>query len=136
MSAYAKPLPEVTPESRPFWEGCRRHELLIQHCRACGDLQYYPRGVCAACWSGDLDWRASSGRGAVYTFTVVRRSQAPGFKDALPYVLAYVELAEGVQMLTTLVDVDPARVAIGMPVAVVFDDVTPDVTLPRFRPIG
>ncbi len=70
------------------------------------------------------------------TFTVVRRSQAPGFKDAFPYVRAYVELAEGVQMLTTLVDVDPARVAIGMPVEVVFEDVTADVTLPRFRPIG
>jgi uncharacterized OB-fold protein len=136
MSPSAKPLPEVTPESRPFWEGCRRHELLIQRCRTCGALQYYPRGVCAACWSGDLEWLRSAGRGTVYTFTVVHRSQAPGFKDALPYVLAYVELAEGVQVLTNLADVDPAQVAIGMPVAVVFDEVTAEVTLPGFGPIG
>ena len=134
--SYAKPLPDMTPESRPFWEGCRRHELLIQRGRACGALQHDPRGVCAACWKSDLDWRPSGGRGTVYTFTIVRRSQAPGFKDALPYVLAYVELTEGVQVLTTLVDVDPARVAVGMPVEVVFEDVTAEVALPRFRPIG
>ncbi len=130
------PLPEITPESRPFWEGCRRHELLLQHCRACGALQYYPRGVCAGCWRTDLEWRPSRGRGRVYTFTVVHRSQAPGFKDALPYVLAYVELEEGVQVLTTIVGEDPARLAIGMAVEVVFEDVSPEVALPRFRPIG
>jgi uncharacterized OB-fold protein len=135
VSPYAKPLPEITPESRPFWEGCRRHELLIQHCRACGGLQYYPRGVCAACWSPDLEWRRASGRGTVYTFTVTHRSQAPGFKDALPYVLAWVELEEGVQMLANVVGCAPARVAIDLPVRVLFEDVTPEVTLPRFAPI-
>jgi uncharacterized OB-fold protein len=136
MMAYAKPLPEITPESRPFWEACRRHELVVQRCRACGALQHYPRGVCAACWTAELEWRPASGRGTVYTFTVTRRSQAPGFKDALPYVLAWVELEEGVQMLTNVVECDPDRVAIGMPVRVVFEDVTAEVSLPRFAPIG
>jgi len=136
VNGSTKPLPDVTPESRPYWEGCRRHELLLQRCGACGAVQHYPRGVCATCWSADLEWQRSSGRGTVWTFTVVHRSQAPGFKDALPYVLAYVELEEGVQMLTNLVECDPARVAIGTPVEVTFEDVTPEVSIPRFRPVG
>ncbi|HEV8677148.1 MAG TPA: Zn-ribbon domain-containing OB-fold protein [Methylomirabilota bacterium] len=136
MSPYAKPLPEITPESRPFWEGCRRRQLLIQRCRACGARQHYPRGVCASCWSPDLDWQPSAGRGTVYTFTVTHRSQAPGFRDELPYVVAWVELEEGVQLLTNVVGGDPAAVRIGMPVQVAFEDVTPEVTLPRFTPIG
>lgn len=136
MSGSTKPLPDITPESRPYWEGCHRHELLLQRCGACGALQHYPRGVCATCWSADLEWQRSSGRGTVWTFTVVHRSQAPGFKDALPYVLAYVELEEGVQMLTNLVECDPARVTIGMPVEVRFEDVTREVSIPHFRPVG
>jgi hypothetical protein len=136
MSPSAKPLPEITPESRPFWEACRRHELLIQRCRACGTAQYYPRGVCAHCWSADLAWEPSRGRGTVYTYTVTHRSQAAGFKDELPYVLAWVELAEGLQVLTNLVECDPGHVAIGMPVEVTFEDVTPELSIPRFRPAG
>ncbi len=136
MKPYAKPLPDVTAESRPYWDGCRQHELRLQRCRACGGLQHYPRGVCGTCWSTDLTWQPSSGRGTVYTFTVTHRSQAPGFKDELPFVLAYVELEEGVQMLTNLVDCDPARVTIGMPVQVTFEDVSPDISIPRFQPIG
>ncbi|MGH7320739.1 MAG: Zn-ribbon domain-containing OB-fold protein [Candidatus Rokuibacteriota bacterium] len=134
MKPYAKPLPDVTAESRPYWDGCRRHELRLQRCRACGVFQHYPRGVCGTCWSTDLAWQPSSGRGTVYTFTVTHRSQAPGFKDELPFVLAYVELEEGVQMLTNLVDCDPARVTIGMPVQVTFEDVSPEVSIPRFQP--
>jgi uncharacterized OB-fold protein len=136
MSPDVRPLPEITAESRPFWEGCRRHELLVQRCRACGARQHYPRGVCASCWSAELEWLRSAGRGTVYTFTVTHRSQASWFKGAVPYVLAWVELEEGVQLLTNLVGCDPAAVRIGMPVRVVFDDATPEVTLPQFTPIG
>lgn len=136
MTAYAGPLPDVTPESRPFWEGCRRHELLLQRCRACGTYQHYPRGVCARCWGTALDWKPSTGHGSVYTFTVVHRSQAPGFKERLPYVLAYVQLDEGVQVLTNLVGVDPGAVTIGMPVRVTFEDVSPELSLPRFAPVA
>jgi hypothetical protein len=132
MTASGMPLPEITPESRPFWDGCRRRELTLQRCRACGAVQYYPRGVCAACWATDLAWEPSAGRGTIYTFTVVHRSQAPGFRERVPYVLAYVELGEGVQVLTTLVDVDPAAVGIGMPVRVTFEDLSPEITIPRF----
>ncbi len=134
MAEYMKPLPEITPESRPFWQGCKRHQLLVQRCRACGARQHYPRGVCASCWSEDLEWLPSSGRGTVYSFTVTHRTQARGFRDELPYVLAWVELEEGVQVLTNLVGCDPATLRIGAPVRVTFEDVNADVSIPRFTP--
>lgn len=134
MADYKKPLPEITAESRPFWEGCRRHELLVQRCRACGARQHYPRSVCGSCWSDNLEWLPSAGRGTVYSFTVTHRTQARGFKDELPYVLAWVELEEGVQMLTNLVGCDPATLTVGMPVRVTFEDVASEISIPRFTP--
>jgi len=130
---YSKPLPRVDEESKGFWEACQRHELYVQRCLACGSPRYYPRALCPACLSGDTEWVRCSGRGTVYTFTVTHQNQAPGFRDELPYVLAYVELEEGVRLLTNIVGSPPEDVHIGMPVEVVFDDVTPAVTLPKFR---
>src|SRR5438876_438099 len=132
MADYAKPLPEITAESKPFWDACARHELLVQKCRACGTVQYYPRGVCAACWSADVEWTPSAGRGRVYTFTVTYRTQARGFRDELPYVLAWIELEEGVQVMSNIVAVDPAKVAVGLPVRVTFDDVKEGLSIPKF----
>ena len=137
MPEYTGPLPVPTPETRPFWEAARRHELQIQACRACGTYLFFPRALCPRCFAADLEWRRVSGRGTLHTFTIVERGQR-GFPLATPYVLAVVELAEGPRMMTNLVGIepDPAKVRIGMPVEVVFDDVTPEVTLPRFRPAG
>jgi uncharacterized OB-fold protein len=84
--------------------------------------------------SPDVEWVLCSGRGTVYTFTVTYQNQAPGFREDLPYVLAYVELEEGVQMLTNIVDCAPEQVRIGMPVEVTFEDVGEEVAVPRFRP--
>ena len=106
----------------------------MRFCGACGARQHYPRGVCASCWSEDIEWQRASGRGTIYTFTVTYRSQARGFKDEVPYVIAWVELEEGVQVLTNIVGCDPARVAIGMPVRVTFEDATPEISIPRFTP--
>jgi hypothetical protein len=133
---YPKPLPRIDEESKGFWEACQRHELYLQRCRACGTFRHSPRALCPACLSSDTEWVRSSGRGTVYTFTVTYQNQAAGFRDELPYVLAYVELEEGVRLLTNIVGCAPDAVRIGMPVEVVFDDVTPEVTLPRFRPVG
>jgi uncharacterized OB-fold protein len=131
---YAKPLPRIDEESKGFWEACQRRELVMQRCGACGALRYYPRALCPTCLSDAVEWVRSSGRGTVYTFTVTHQNQAPGFRDALPYVLAYVELDEGVRMLTNIVDCAPDAVRIGMPVEVVFEDATATVTLPKFKP--
>jgi uncharacterized OB-fold protein len=133
---YSKPLPRIDEESKGFWEACQRHELYVQRCRACRSYRYYPRAVCPACLSDDTEWVKSSGRGSVYTFTVTYQNQAPGFREELPYVLAYVELAEGVRLLTNIVGCPPEDVRIGMPVEVVFDEVTAEVTLPKFKAAG
>jgi uncharacterized OB-fold protein len=134
--AYPTPLPRIDEESKGFWEACQRRELVVQRCADCGALRHYPRALCPACLSARVDWQRCSGRGTVYTFTVTYQNQAPGFRDALPYVLAYVELEEGVRLLTNIVDCVPDAVRIGMPVEVVFEDATPEVTLPRFKPTG
>ena len=133
---YAKHLPRIDEETKGFWEACQRHELYVQKCGACATLRYYPRAVCPSCLSDRIEWVRCSGRGTVYTFTVTHQNQAPGFRDTLPYVLAYVELDEGVRMLTNIVGCAPDDVRIGMAVEVVFEDVTPTVTLPKFKPLG
>ena len=130
---YAKPVPRVDEESKGFWEACQRHELYVQRCRDCGALRHYPRALCPSCLSAETEWVRSSGRGTIYTFTVTHQNQAAGFRDEVPYVLAYVELAEGVRLLTNIVGCPSDAVRIGMPVEVVFDDVTPEVTLPKFK---
>ena len=131
---YAKPLPQIDEESRPYWEALQRHELYIQKCRSCGHQFYHPRAECPDCLTPNPEWVKCKGSGKVYTFSVTHQNPTPGFREALPYVLAYVELDEGVKMLTNLVDCQPDTVRIGMPVEVVYEDVTPEVTLAKFRP--
>ena len=135
MPDYAGPLPVPTPETRAFWDAARRHALELPRCRACGHRFFYPRAACPRCLSGDLEWVRASGRGTLHTFTVGHR----GLRDfplGTPYVIAIVELEEGPRLMTNLVGVEPdaARLRIGMPVEVVFEDVTAQVALPRFRP--
>jgi uncharacterized OB-fold protein len=131
---YSKPLPHLDEESRPWWEALQRHELYIQKCRDCGDLRYYPRAMCTSCMSSNTEWIKCSGRGKVYTFTATYQNNVPGFRESLPYIMAYVELDEGLKMLTNLVECPPDQVKIDMPVEVVYEDVTPEVTLAKFRP--
>jgi uncharacterized OB-fold protein len=131
---YRKPLPRIDEESRGYWEALARHELYLQRCRDCGTLRFYPRALCPSCLSSAVEWVRASGRGTVYTFTVTHQNQAPGFREELPYVLAIVELAEGVRMMTNIVGCAPDAVRVGMSVEVVFEDVTPEITLAKFRP--
>jgi len=135
MSSYTGPIPIPTPETRPFWEAARRHELMLQRCRPCDHLFFYPRAACPRCLSGDLAWQRVSGRGTLHTFTIVHRG-ARDFPLGVPYVLAIVELDEGPRLMSNLVGVaaDPTVVRIGMPLEVVFEDVSDTVALPRFRP--
>ena len=135
MSNYTKPLPQPDPITKPFWESLKAHAMQIQRCGACGRFVFFPRALCPYCFSEALVWTPVSGRGAVHAFTIPHRHPLPAFQSDLPYVVALVELEEGARMLTTLVDVppDPSQIAVGMPVEVVYDDVTPDITLPKFR---
>lgn len=133
---FPKPLPTPSPDSRPFWEAARRHQVQLQYCRGCRSFIYYPRHVCPRCLKSDLDWREVSGKGSVYSCTVVRRTNNRAFLGDLPYVLAIVELDEGPRLTTNIVGCAPEGVHCGMPVEVCFDDVTPDVTLVKFRPLS
>jgi uncharacterized OB-fold protein len=134
MSAYAKPLPVPSPESEPFWDACRRHELALQRCEPCGTSWFPPSALCPRCLGEAWHWEATSGQGSVYSFVVFRRVYHPGFADDIPYVVAVVELEEGPRLPTRLVGIAPEDVRCDMPVEVVFDDVTEAVTLPKFRP--
>jgi uncharacterized OB-fold protein len=126
--------PELTPLHAPFWEGLRRHELLVQRCDGCGRLRFIPSELCPRCQSSSATWSPVSGNGTVYTCTVVRRAPTTTYQAEAPYALAYVELDEGPRMPARLVGIDPDAVEVGLRVAVVYDDVEPDLTLYRFRP--
>jgi uncharacterized OB-fold protein len=132
--AYAKPLPVPTPESQPFWDAVRRHELRLQRCQACGQFWFPPSNVCPECLSPAWAWELVSGRGTVFSFVVMHRAYHPGFKDALPYNVAVIELEEGPRLVSNVVDCRNEELYVGMPVEVAFDDVTDTVTLPKFRP--
>ena len=136
MPEWNKPLPTISGETKPYWDNCRRGRLLIQKCDSCGDYQFYPRGICANCWSNDIQWITSSGKGTVWTFTVTYQNGTPGFAEDVPYVLALVELEEGVRMFTNIVECDPRSVTIGMPVEVTFIQATNQISVPCFKPVG
>lgn len=134
--AYDKPLPLPNPDTRAYWEGCKAHQLLVQTCNRCGHAQLYPRSLCRRCHAETLTWTPSSGLGTVYSFTVVRRAPSKAFKEDLPYVVAIVELAEGVRMMTNIVGCPPERVEIGLAVRVLFEDVSDTISLPKFEPVA
>ena len=134
MTEYNKPLPYIHEETRPFWEGAKKHELLLQKCRGCGKFYFYPRSICPHCLSDNTEWIKVSGRGKIYSFTVSHREGSPAFKPDVPYNIAIIELEEDVHMLSNIVECRNEDISIDMPVEVVFDDVTPEVTLPKFRP--
>ena len=133
MSGLPTPTPPVNLETRPYWEAAARGVLRLPRCDRCGLVIFYPRSRCPQCRSQDTTWIDLSGRGTVYSYTVTRRIGGR-WREHTPLVVAYVELAEGPRMLTNLVDCDPEAVAIGMPVAVVFDPAGDGVAIPRFTP--
>lgn len=131
-----RPLPSLDSEvDRVFWGAAAEGRLLVQECAECGERQFFPRSWCHYCGSAEIEWIESGGTGRVHTFTVIRRAtELLEFADAVPYVVAYVELDEGVRMCTNVVDCDPEDVETGMPVEVTFEDVNESVALPVFRP--
>lgn len=131
---YIKPLPEPNPTTKPFWDAAREHRLVLQRSRRTGKWVFYPRAVSPVGAGDTIDWVPACGRGTVYSFTVARRPTAPGWANDVPYVIAIIELEEGVRMTGNVVGCDPDTVRIGMPVEVTFADVTPEITLVQWRP--
>ena len=134
MSDYAKPLPVASPVTQPFWDGLRDGVLRIQRCEECSQHVFYPRTVCPHCLSDRLEWVTASGRGKLYSFTVVRRAMNPAFQEDVPYVFAIVELEEGIRVTTNVVNCDLEALRVDMPVKAVYDKVTPKAALLKFEP--
>ncbi len=136
MAEYKKPLPQSDPVTAVFWESVKAHEMKIQRCNDTGKYFFYPRGMSPFTLSSNISWEPVTGKGTVHAFTIVHLNRAPGFSDELPYVVAMIELEEGPRMMSNLIDIDadPEHVKIGMPVELVYDDVTDEVTLPKFKP--
>ena len=130
--SYDKPLPKIDELNRGFWDNARAGILSVQHCKACGDTRYPPSPVCPKCLSPDQDWLAVSGKGTLESWVDFHRAYWDGFKVDLPYRVCLVRLAEGPVMVSNLVGPsDNAR--LGAPMEVVFDAVTEDVTLPKYK---
>ncbi len=127
------PMPSVMWDNQGFWEGVKRHDLVFQKCRQCGTLVHPPRPMCPACRSFDKEWARSSGRGKVYSWITYRESAHPSFRP--PYSVVLVELDEGVRVVSNLVDAKPDEIEVGMPVEVVFDDISDELTLPKFKKV-
>lgn len=128
------PPPLANATTLPFWQAAAQHRLVVQRCTGCGHTRLPPAPVCPECRSADADWKELSGRGEVYTYTIVYRAIAAG--QPLPTVIAVITLADagGVRMISNLVGMDPDAVAIGMPVELVWEDMSADFAIPRFRP--
>ena len=127
--------PHANLETQPFWDATAEGRFLLRRCDACGLVIWYPRSLCPDCHSTETSWFEASGRGTIYTFTVVRRGQGP-WAAAAPYVTGYVTLDEGPTILTNIVGCDPEQVAIGQEVEVVWHDTGEGSALYRFRPVA
>lgn len=119
--------PNVLPESLPFWQAADEGRLLLKKCNACGEVHHYPRDICPFCLAEDTAWTESAGQGTLYSFSTMGRGDAA-------YTLAYVTLAEGVTLMTNVVDCDPAALRIGQPVRVVFKPSHGGHAVPMFTP--
>jgi uncharacterized OB-fold protein len=129
------PLPVPDEDTQPFWDYCREGELRAQRCTACGRLRYPPRPTCPQCGSTELEWQRLSGRGKVYTYAISHQAVHPALNGRVPFTTLIVELDEGLRMTSNLVE-DSPPVEIGTPVEVVFERVTDEITLPRFKVVS
>lgn len=134
MNNFINPLPEITRVSGPFYKAAKLHKLLFQHCRNCGKNIFYPKNLCPNCWSPDLEWTEASGKGKLYSYTVVHGAAPSAFKDAIPYVIGVIDLEEGVRMLSWVVECDIEQLKCDMDVKVNFRDLNDEIALPFFSP--
>jgi uncharacterized OB-fold protein len=131
--SYDKLVPAPTPETQPFWDGLKERRLRLQKCADCGKIRHYPRPMCDACFSMNADWTDAAGTGTIHSWTITHYAFHPGWKGDLPYTLLTVDLPEGVRMNAQARGIPEAALRVGLPVKVVYDAVTDDLTLPVFE---
>ena len=132
--AYEKPLPVINEDNAPYWEYAREHQLRMQKCANCGHIRFPVSIVCPRCHSLETEWTRLSGKGKVYSYVIYHQAYHPAYKDDIPYVVAIIQLDEGPRMESNITDCRMEDLRVGMPVELYFDDVTEDVSLPKFRP--
>ena len=130
----AKPAPVPDEISAPFFNGARENRLILQHCTGCDGWSWPVRERCPHCFAAKLEWRQASGRGTLYTFTIMHQVMNPGFASAVPYNVAQVDLDEGVRMTSNVIGIANDALRIGMRLEALFEDVGDGVRIPKFRP--
>ena len=133
MSEQDRPAIQPTDLSLPFWDACKRGELVAQRCTSCHQFRHYPQPRCPACGSFEYEWPRLSGRGEIYSYSVSHRAFHPAWQNETPYVIATIELEEGIRMVTDLLGVDSNAVEIGQPVEVYFAEMPGQPAVPRFK---
>ncbi len=128
------PKPPAVEENKGFWDGVKNGKLVFQRCKECDTWVHPPRPACPGCRSLEKEWVPSSGKGTVHSWVVYQEAPHPGF--VAPYAVVLVELEEGVRLISNLVDVELDEIQIGITVEVVFDNVTEELALPKFRKVG
>ena len=134
-TSYDKPLPEIDDENKPYWEYCKKHELRMQKCTQCGYIRSRISIICPKCNSMEYEWTKLSGKGKVFSFIVYHRAFHPAYANEIPYDVAIIELDEGPRMQSNVTGCDVSEIKIDMPVEVYFDDVTEDISMPKFKPV-
>lgn len=135
MTTYKKPLPDIEGRhTAPFWAATREHQLKMQECPACSYIRWPASAHCPECLEENDEWVMLSGRGKIWSFGIYHHLFNANFADDMPYGIALVQLDEGPQMYTNIVGIDVEQLAPDMRVEAVFEDVTPEVTLVKFRP--
>ncbi|KAG0772744.1 hypothetical protein G6F22_015476 [Rhizopus arrhizus] len=133
MDHVQRPLPQPTRVTQPYWDAAKEGRLVIQQCGCCKARQFYPREFCTACLSDSIEWIESAGQGTVYTYTINRRPSNAALSEKVPYVVAMIDLDEGVRMMANIIDSPPEAVRIGSRVCVCFEQASPEIALPQFR---
>ncbi len=135
MPAILQPLPIITPDSAPFWDGCRRGQLLLQRCTSCESWRYPPVLVCSRCGSLESRWLPVSRRGTIHSFVVYHRAFHPAYTGEISYAVALVDLAEGVRMVLQVVECPVESVVIGLEGEIQLRKVTEEIWVPVFMPV-
>ncbi|MBO6813433.1 MAG: Zn-ribbon domain-containing OB-fold protein [Rhizobiaceae bacterium] len=132
-----KPLPEIHELTKPFWEGAKNGKLLMQKCSKCGTVNFQPKPWCIECGSRDMPWTEMKQEGTVYSYTVSRTvaMNYPGWKEELPVILCLVDIDDGARMYAQVKGVDPEDMKVGMRVTAIFEDISEEYGIPKFKPL-
>ena len=129
-------LPQPDPETQPYWDAAKNHELRVPKCSDCGLLRWPPQLTCPGCYGENFEWAKMSGRGTLYTYVIIHQSVLPQWREGTPFNVIQVALEEAphIQILSNAVEIGNSELKVGIPLEIIFDDVTPEDTIPRWRP--